>query len=74
MSIKIGEEAYFVAYANKASKMKSWQLANELAVRLDDFDLLRDDNNRDSDAETQLMKKTMRQIEILTKENMRRKS
>ncbi|MDG6998305.1 MAG: hypothetical protein JRN15_04230 [Nitrososphaerota archaeon] len=73
MSTRRGEEAYFVAYASKVAKMKSWQLANELAVRLGDFDLFKEDNNSDTEDETQSMKKTMRQIEILTKENLRRK-
>ena len=73
MSTNKGEETYFVAYTNKASKMKPWQLANELAARLDDFDFLKEDNNPDSDAANRSMSKTMRQIEILTKENLRRK-
>ena len=63
------EETYFTNYANKASKMSGWQLTNEIAIRLEDFDLLK--NAKDDDPAE--IDRAMRQIEILTKENLKRK-
>ena len=63
------DEAYFLLYENKASKMKGWQLANELAYRLESFDLIEED-----DAEQKKLKeRAMRQIEILSTEKQKRK-
>ena len=40
------EETYFTNYADKASNMNGWQLTNELAIRLETFDLLKNENDR----------------------------
>ncbi len=64
------EEAYFLLYKDKASKMKGWQLTSEIAKRLEAFDLLK---NAGDPQEARMMERAMRQIEILTKENLKRK-
>ena len=63
------EETYFTNYADKAAKMNGWQLTNELAIRLESFDLMKNDPAEDP----KMIDRAMRQIEILTKENMKRK-
>ena len=69
----VSDEAYFLEYASKVSKMKAWQLANELANRVDSFDLLKDQSDMDPHGDTQAMNRTIRQIEVLTKECTKRK-
>jgi hypothetical protein len=64
------EEAYFLLYEDKASKMKGWQLTSEIAKRLEAFDLLK---SAGDPQESQKMDRAMRQIEILTKENLKRR-
>jgi len=63
------DEAQFDTYALKVSKMKGWRLAGELADQLETFDVLKSEG-AESDAE---LKKTSRRIEIVTKENSKRK-
>jgi hypothetical protein len=63
------EEAQFESYALKVSKMKGWRLAGELADQLETFDDLKSEC-----AESAVeLKKTSRKIEIITKENSKRK-
>ena len=62
------EEAYFVGYANKASKMKDWQLVSEIANKMTNLDDLEEYANDSS-----MKSRTSRQVEILMKENQRRK-
>jgi hypothetical protein len=62
-------EAQFESYALKVSKMKGWRLAGELADQLETFDDLKSEG-----AESAVeLKKTSRKIEIITKENSKRK-
>lgn len=72
-STSVLDEAYFRKYASKVSKMKAWQLTNELAIRVDNFDLLNDQSDQDPGGESPTMKRTMMQIEILAKEQAKRK-
>ena len=69
------EEDYFVAYACKASKMKGWQLTNELATQVANFDNLESENLYDQIPPDNASKvsRTTRHIEILMKENSKRK-
>jgi CTP:phosphocholine cytidylyltransferase-like protein len=67
-----GKEAYFVAYAKKASKMKDWQLVGELANKVTNLDDLAE-NPEAVSSDSSFESSTSRQIEILMKENQRRK-
>ena len=70
------EEAHFFSYAVKVSKMKDWRLAGELATQLENFDDLKAEIRDDSDASEEKaleLKRTERRIEIITKENSKRK-
>ena len=64
------EEAQFDSYALKVSKMKGWRLAGELADQLKTFDILKSEPGAESSVE---LKNTSRKIEIVTKENSKRK-
>lgn len=71
----ISDEPYFLTYSITVSRMNSWQLTEELAKKVDNFDLLNDDRGRfdatrgDSNAEEADKKiaRVVRQIEILRK-------
>jgi len=74
-SASVSDESYFLAYSNTVSRMNSWQLTEELAKKVDDFDLLSDDLEKfkatrgDSSVEDPEKKiaRVVRQIEILRK-------
>ena len=42
-STSVSDEPYFLTYSTAVSRMNGWQLAEELARRVDTFDLLNDD-------------------------------
>ncbi|MHB2035407.1 MAG: hypothetical protein ACYCPW_01505 [Nitrososphaerales archaeon] len=71
----VSDEPYFLTYSITVSRMNSWQLTEELAKKVDDFDLLNDDLGRfkatrgDSNVEEAEKKiaSVVRQIEILRK-------
>ena len=71
----VSDEPYFLTYSNTVSRMNSWQLTEELAKKVDDFDLLNDDlgwfkaTRGDSNvgAAEKKIAKVVRQIEILRK-------
>jgi hypothetical protein len=70
------EEAKFDSYAVKVSKMKGWRLAGELASQLENFDDLKSEIGNGSEVspdKTLELKNTSRRIEIVTKENSKRK-
>jgi hypothetical protein len=69
------EEAYFVTYALKASRMKDWELIGELANKVAVMDELQYEFNEteSSSSESTSGRKLSRQIEILMKENLKRK-
>jgi hypothetical protein len=67
------EDAYFVAYANKISKMKGWELVREVANKMADFDDLDGGSLSETTKNSSTGSRTSRQIEILMKENLRRK-
>ena len=55
--------------------MKGWRLAGELATQLENFDVLKSDvgNDVESSDKSIELKRTSRRIEIITKENSKRK-
>ncbi len=67
------EDAYFVAYANKISKMKGWELVKEVANKMADYDDLEGGNKSETTKDSSTGSRASRQIEILMKENLRRK-
>jgi len=69
------DESYFVSYAVKVSKMKGWRLAGELATQLESFDDLKSElgNDIETSEKSLELKRTSRRIEIVTKENSKRK-
>lgn len=69
------EEAYFAAYAHKASKMKGWQLVSELAHKVANFDELDAEilKGEATSSNSSMGSRTSKQIEILMKENLKRK-
>jgi len=70
------DEPHYVSYALKVSEMKGWRLAGELATQLANFDDLKFEigNHAEGSAkETLELKRTSRYIEIITKENSKRK-
>jgi len=74
-SPRVSDESYFLTYSITVSRMNSWQLAEELAKKVDAFDLLNDDletfsaTRGDSNVEDPEKKiaRVVRQIEILRK-------
>ena len=70
------EESHYDSYALKVSEMKGWRLAGELATQLANFDDLKFEIGNDTNGsakETLELKRTSRYIEIITKENSKRK-
>ena len=69
------EEAHFDSYAVKVSRMKGWRLAGELATQLENFDDLKSElgNVNETSEKSSELKRTSRRIEIITKENSKRK-
>ncbi|HXQ91756.1 MAG TPA: hypothetical protein VN739_02025 [Nitrososphaerales archaeon] len=70
------EDASFDSYTVKVSRMKGWRLAGELATQLENFDDLKSEIGNDAEAsqdKTLELKNTSRRIEIVTKENSKRK-
>jgi hypothetical protein len=67
------EESYFVAYADKASKMKDWQLISELANKVTKLDDLETETLEGVPGDASIGSRTSRQVEILMMENQRRK-